>query len=116
MAGRGAGSNDARHAAMTILRNLNEGSPTPAISAEAARDLAGEYLVDHVGELVEPGTAFQDNGRWAVPVYLSVCPHGRLGQIGVVVISATTGAVLQSDEERAEMKANARALAAASSL
>jgi hypothetical protein len=100
---------------MTILRNTNEHVPAPTVSADTARDVAADYLVDQIGELMEPGAAVLDGARWVVPVYLSVCPHGRLGQIGAVTVDATTGAVLHSEEERAEMKASARALAAASS-
>lgn len=99
---------------MTILQS--ERGATAAISAEAARELAADYVIGHLGEFLEPGAPAPDGSRWNVPIYLSVCPRGRLGQVGFVTVDAQTGAILFSDEERANMKARARALAASSSL
>lgn len=87
----------------------------PTISGEAARARAAEYLIDHMGELLDPGTPLLDNDRWIVPIELSTARTGRLGHVGTIVVDAESGAIVFSAEDREKVKARARSLVGAAS-
>lgn len=87
----------------------------PIISAEVARERAADYLIDHIGELLDPGTPLLDNGRWVIPIELSTVRTGHLGRVGTIAVDAETGTVLFSATEREKVKARARSLVGASS-
>lgn len=82
----------------------------PAISAEVARARAAEYLIDHMGELLDPGTPLLDNGRWIIPIGLSTVGTGPLGYVGALMVDAETGEILFSADDREKVKARARSL------
>jgi hypothetical protein len=92
---------------------FSHGKPV-TINSQRACDIAAEFLMDNLGEFVDPGTPQMTyEGLWIIPIDLSICPRGRLGQVGTIAVDAETGAVLFSDQDRAEVQARARALVAA---
>jgi len=84
------------------------------ISAFVARQKVTGYVLDHVSDhmgsdepsLVVDGERF----LWRVPIYLSVLPHGRLGQVGAIDVDAQTGQLLVTQELVEEMQRHAQVL------
>jgi hypothetical protein len=92
-------------------------APQRVYDAAYAREVAEEYLIDSVGDLLEAGIPqLASDGSWAVPILLSNARHGTLGEIGTMRVDGETGEVVFTEEDCARVKARARELADASSL
>jgi hypothetical protein len=88
------------------------------ISAETARDIAADFLLMKVGNLLmagAPDLRVGDRMLWEVPVILGNAARGTLGEVGELLVDAETGEVLFTEEDRRKIKANARAIAERSS-
>ncbi len=84
------------------------------VSAFVARQKVTGYVLDHVSDHMggdEPSLVIDgERFLWRVPVYLSVLPHGRLGQVGTVDVDAQTGQLLVTKELIEELQHHAQAL------
>lgn len=102
---------DQRRAAVTTAAEPPSAGEL-AVDAAAARAIADEYLTRKVGDLLltKPPHPAQ-NGIWTMDVFLTSARRGELGQVGHISVDAGTGEVLFSEDDRAEVKALARALA-----
>src|SRR4051812_22488690 len=78
----------------------------PRVDAETAQDIADEFLIRKVGDLVGAGTPrLAPDGRWTVPVLLGNVAQGMLGEVGTVTVDSATGEVVFSEEDRAKVMA-----------
>lgn len=83
------------------------------VTANDARELADEFLLMEVGDLLsagEPSLRVGDQLTWEVPILLSNAARGVLGEVGRLLVDTETGEIRFTDEERQEVKAHARAL------
>lgn len=94
----------------------NKDIVTPVVSAEAARRLAGGYILDSVGDLLDVTEPWLEEDRWVMSITLSRPGRGVIGHVGTISVHAASGELLFSEEDRQQVKASARALAGASSL
>ena len=85
------------------------------VSAGAAREIADEFLMRKVGDLLGAGTPrLSEDARWEVPILLGNVAQGMLGQVGTLAVDAESGEVLFTAEDRASVEARARELVGAS--
>ena len=84
----------------------------PFISAEVVKDLAADFLLMKVGNLLMVGEPSLLRGQrcWKVPIFLGNIRSGLLGQVGKLLVDAETGEVLFTDEERTRIEAQANEL------
>ncbi len=83
------------------------------VTADGARELAGEFLVMEVGDLLsagEPTLRIDDRMTWEVPIVLSNARHGVLGEVGRLVVDAETGEIQFTEEQCREVRAHAEVL------
>jgi hypothetical protein len=83
------------------------------VTANDARELADEFLLMEVGDLLsagEPSLRVGDRLAWEVPILLSSASHGTLGEVGRLVVDAETGEIRFTEQDRQEVKASAKAL------
>lgn len=83
------------------------------ISAEAAQEIADDFLLLEVGDLLsagEPALRAAEHLSWEVPILLSNAAQGTLGEVGRLLVDAETGAIEFTEQNRREVKAHARAL------
>src|SRR5262249_27085524 len=85
------------------------------VDAAVAREIASGFLAEEVGDLLMAGDPHMASGLWVMPIIAGNAVQGELGQVGVIRVDAATGKVLFSEDDRTEVKAGARRLAAASS-
>lgn len=82
------------------------------VDSAQAREIADDYLVDHVGNLLWAGPPqLSGSGEWIMPILLSTIRQGEIGSVGTIAVDAETGEVLFSNEDRLKVKASARRLA-----
>ncbi|HID53293.1 MAG TPA: hypothetical protein EYP41_14830 [Anaerolineae bacterium] len=71
-----------------------------AITEKQAQLIAGEFILDHVGDQVLAGDPWPIHSAlgsaWVVPMILTQSAFGPVGVIGVVVIDENTGQVIAS--------------------
>ena len=84
----------------------------PFISVEVVKDLAADFLLMKVGNLLMAGEPSFLHGQrcWKVPILLGNVRSGLLGQVGKLRVDAETGEVLFTDEERTRIEAQANEL------
>lgn len=83
------------------------------ISARTAQDIADDFLLMEVGDLLsagDPCLRAGDQLSWEVPILLSNATRGNLGEVGRLLVDSETGDIEFTDKDRREVKANARAL------
>ena len=83
------------------------------VTAQAAQQIADEFLQMEVGDLLsagEPALRVADVLSWEVPIVLSNAARGNLGEVGRLLVDAGTGAIEFTEQDRREVKAHARAL------
>lgn len=84
------------------------------VSAFVARQKVTGYVLDRVSDHMgagEPSLVIDgEQFLWRVPVYLSVLPHGRLGQVGAIDVDAQTGQLLAPQDLVEEMRHRAQTL------
>ncbi|MBI3922864.1 MAG: hypothetical protein HY318_15695 [Armatimonadetes bacterium] len=83
------------------------------ISSRTAQDIAEDFLLMEVGDLLSAGDPCVRAGErlsWEVPILLSNATRGNLGEVGRLLVDAETGDVEFTDKDRREVKVNARAL------
>ena len=84
-----------------------------SVTAESARQLADDFLLMEVGDLLSAGDPLFKQGqrpRWEVPILLSNAAQGELGEVGRLWLDAETGTIELTEEDRREVKAHARTL------
>lgn len=94
-----------------------EATILPEIDAEAASAIAESYLANEVGNLLmaaDPRLAA--DGSWVMSIVLGNAVEGILGEVGTIAVDGASGRVRFDQEERAKVKANARALTRAAPL
>jgi hypothetical protein len=83
------------------------------ISAETAQEIADDFLLMEVGDLLaagEPSLRAAERLAWEVPIFLSNAAQGNLGEVGRLLVDAETGTIEFTEQDRREIKAHARAL------
>ncbi len=89
----------------------------PSIDAEAAREIADEYVINHVGDLLVVGLPhLAAGGRWTMPIDVGNAVPGLLGEVGTISVDARSGEVLFTEEDRAKVRAGARRLVGTAAL
>ena len=97
-------------------RQMNEKKVPPFISAELAQEIAADFLLMKVGNLLMAGEPpllqKRVNGKqcWKVPILLGNVRGGLLGEAGKLIVNAETGEVLFTNEERERIEARANEL------
>ena len=85
------------------------------VRADEAVDIATEFLIMHVGDLLAAGAPrLGVNNYWAVPIFVGNAAQGMLGEVGILQVSAEDGTVIFSEQDRAEVEARAEQLVTAS--
>ncbi len=106
---------------VTIQRAVDysiEVHTTLLITTADARQRAGRFLLDNVGNMITAGQPTlhlqADQIRWKVPVLYGLPGHGTLGQIGELMIDVESGQIsldestpISKMEQRAEALYNA---------
>lgn len=88
------------------------------VTASDARELADEFLLMEVGDLLlagEPSLQVGDRLTWEVPILLSSASHGTLGEVGRLVVDAETGEIRFTEKDRQDVKIHAEALSGSAS-
>jgi hypothetical protein len=86
--------------------------PTELISAQVAQEIAEEYLLLNVGDLLSVGIPRPGQREcWEFPIELSNASGASWGKIGVIAVDATTGEVRFSEEDARKVKDRAQSLA-----
>jgi hypothetical protein len=81
------------------------------IGADDAVDIATEFLIMHVGDLLAAGVPrLGTHGFWVVPILVGNAAQGMLGEVGTLQVSAEDGTVVFSEADRAEVEARAEQL------
>lgn len=86
------------------------------VTAEDARDLADEFLLMEVGDLLgpgEPSLQVGDRLAWEVPIILSNAIRGTLGEVGRLLVDGETGEITFTEQDRKDVEAHAKALSRA---
>ncbi len=99
-------------------RQAKEKKAHPVITAELAQDIAADFLLMKVGNLLMAGEPCPDqrsgrvNGKpgWKVPILLGNVRQGTLGKVGELFVEAETGEVVFTPEERKRIEERANAL------
>jgi hypothetical protein len=103
--------------AQTAAEAQMPGDVLAQVDAEAARNIADEFLIRKVGDLLGAGTPrLSEDGQWAVPILLGNVAQGMLGEVGTITVVAASGQVVFSEEDRARVAARAKQLVDASAL
>ncbi len=77
------------------------------VSAEEARKKVNRWLHDEVSMLISadpPTLVVGEHTVWRVPAYISFPDLGRVGDVGAVTVSASTGEMMGLPERRAEIE------------
>jgi hypothetical protein len=86
---------------------------TSRLSAEAAQEIANQFLSMQVGDLLmAESPQLSNEGCWVMSITLGNTVHGMLGEVGTISVDARTGGVLFPEEERAKVAARADELSA----
>jgi len=83
------------------------------ISAETAQEIADDFLLMEVGDLLsagDPSLRAAERLSWEVPILLRDAVQGNLGEVGRLLVDAETGAIEFTERDRREIQAHARAL------
>ena len=97
-------------------RQAKEKKAHPVITAELAQDIAADFLLMKVGNLLMAGEPRLlrrcVNGKpgWKVPILLGNVRQGVLGKVGELLVEAETGEVVFTPEERKRIEVRANAL------
>ncbi len=85
------------------------------VDAESAREIADEYVINCVGDLLVVGIPrLSPHGLWTMPIEVGNAVQGMLGEVGTISVDARTGQVLFTEADRAKVRAGARRLVTAS--
>lgn len=100
---------------MNMRKSTVERVRPVSVSAQAARDIAADFLLTKVGNLCiagEPGSLrdFEAESFWPVPILLGNVREGLLGEIGELLVDAGTGEVRFTEQQREELEARANEL------
>lgn len=102
---------------MPTAKSANPVLRTARVGADEATDIATEFLITSVGDLLAAGTPHLGaNGFWVVPILLGNAAQGMLGEVGALQVSAANGSVVFSEQDRAKVEARAEQLVTASPL
>ena len=83
------------------------------ISAASAQEIADNFLLLEVGDLLsagEPSLCAAERLKWEGPILLSNAAQGELGEVGRLRVDAETGAIEFTEQHRREVQAHAQAL------
>ncbi|MBI1929592.1 hypothetical protein HYR99_35765 [Candidatus Poribacteria bacterium] len=86
------------------------------ITAELAQDIAADFLLMKVGNLLMAGEprlprrCVNSKRGWKVPILLGNVRGGVLGKVGELFVEAETGEVVFTPEERNQIEVRANAL------
>lgn len=89
-------------------------APLKQLDARAACEVADEFLVNEVGDLLMvDNPRLAEDGRWVMSIMLGNAIQGLLGEVGTISVDAESGAIRFSEEDRTRLKARARELSRA---